>query len=89
MKVCIVGAGAIGGYIAALLAAHGLEVSLIARGPHLAAMREGGLKLLIGGEEIVVHPQCTDDPAEAGPQDYVIIALKAHSDVAPGSRTRR
>ncbi len=79
MRVCIYGAGAIGGYLGAELARAGVDVTLIARGPHLAAMRRDGLKLLIGDEERISHPRCTDDPAEAGPQDYVIITLKAHS----------
>lgn len=80
MKICVFGAGAIGGYIGAELALAGeAEVTLIARGPHLAAMRENGLKLLIDGEEKVAKVACTDDPSEAGPQDYVIVALKAHS----------
>ena len=82
MRVCIYGAGAIGGYLGAELARAGVDVTLIARGPHLAAMRAKGLKLLIDNEERISHPRCTDDPAEAGPQDYVIITLKAHS--APG-----
>lgn len=79
MRICIYGAGAIGGYLGAELARAGIDVTLIARGPHLAAMRANGLKLLIDGEERISHPRCTDDPAEAGPQDYVIVALKAHS----------
>ena len=79
MRVCIYGAGAIGGYLGAELARAGVDVTLIARGPHLAAMRASGLKLLIDGEERISHPRCTDDPAEAGVQDYVIVALKAHS----------
>ncbi len=79
MRVCIYGAGAIGGYLGAELARAGADVTLIARGPHLAAMRRHGLKLLIGNDERISHPRCTDDPAEAGPQDYVIITLKAHS----------
>ena len=79
VKVCIVGGGAIGGYIGALLADAGVDVSLIARGPHLAAMRANGLKLLIGDGEVQVRPPCTDDPGELGEQDYVIIALKAPS----------
>jgi 2-dehydropantoate 2-reductase len=57
----------------------GADVSLVARGAHLAAMRQNGLKLLIGGEERVVHPHCTDSPAELGEQDLIIICLKAHS----------
>jgi 2-dehydropantoate 2-reductase len=79
MKICIYGAGAIGGYLGVQLARAGADVSLVARGPHLAAMRERGLKLLIGDEEHVVHPRCTDNPAELGAQDVVIICLKAHS----------
>jgi len=79
MKICIYGAGAIGGYLGVQLARAGADVSLVARGPHLAAMRESGLKLLIGDEERVVRPRCTDNPAELGPQDFVIVCLKAHS----------
>ncbi|MDF2366724.1 2-dehydropantoate 2-reductase [Sneathiella sp.] len=81
MKICIYGAGAIGGLVGALLARKGeAEVSLIARGPHLAAIREKGLTIN-GPEEsfTIENITATDDPAELGPQDYVIIALKAHS----------
>jgi 2-dehydropantoate 2-reductase len=78
MKVCIYGAGAIGGYLGVQLMRAGADVSLVARGAHLAAMRKDGLKLLIEGEERVAHPRCTDDPFELGPQDYVIVTLKAH-----------
>jgi 2-dehydropantoate 2-reductase len=79
MKICIYGAGAIGGYMGAELARSGADVSLIARGPHLAAMRENGLKLRIGDEEHVTHPVCTDNPVDLGPQDFIIVTLKAHS----------
>ncbi len=79
MRVCIYGAGAIGGYVGAQLALAGADVSLVARGPHLKAMRENGLKLRIGGEERVAKVKCTDDPAELGPQDFVFVSLKAHS----------
>ncbi|MDB5573331.1 MAG: 2-dehydropantoate 2-reductase [Tardiphaga sp.] len=79
MKITIYGAGAIGGYLGAQLASAGADVSLIARGAHLAAMKANGLKLLIDGGERVVHPRCTDNPAELGVQDFVIITLKAHS----------
>ena len=80
MKICIFGAGAIGGLIGAKLAAKGeAEVSLIARGPHLAAMRENGLTLREGERETRVAVTATDDPAELGVQDYVILALKAHA----------
>lgn len=79
MKICIYGAGAIGGYLGAGLALNGADVTLIARGPHLAAMQENGVKLVKDGEERVARVTATDDPAEAGPQDYVIVTLKAHS----------
>ena len=82
MKICIYGAGAIGGFVGARLSLAGADVTLIARGPHLEAMREGGLKLLSAGKETICSVMCTDNPAEVGVQDYVIITLKAHS-VAP------
>jgi len=82
MKICIYGAGAIGAYLGAELAATDNEVSLVARGPHLEAMHANGLTLQIGDEERNVAVHCTDDPTTLGPQDYVIITLKAHS-VAP------
>ncbi len=78
MKVCIFGAGAIGGFVGAELARTDVDVSLVARGAHLAAMREGGLRLRIDGEDRVAHPRCTDEPGELGEQDYLIIALKSH-----------
>jgi len=79
MKVCIFGAGAIGGFLGARLARAGTEVNFIARGPHLDAMRRNGVRLISDGEDFVVKPQCTSDPAEAGAQDYIILTLKAHS----------
>ena len=79
IKIAIYGAGAIGGYLGVGLALAGNDVTLIARGAHLEAMKAKGLKLLINGEERVAKDcLCTDDPEEAGPQDYVIIGLKAH-----------
>ena len=86
MRICIFGAGAIGGLMAARLAAKGeAEVTVIARGPHLAAMQAHGLKLISEGEETVVRPRCVETAAEAGPQDYVVVTLKAHAlpKVAP------
>ena len=88
MKICIYGAGAIGGYLGVEFMRAGADVSLVARGAHLAAMRQNGLKLLIGDEERVVHPRCTDDPAELGQQDYVIVCLKAHSIASVIDRMR-
>ena len=79
MKVCVFGAGAIGGFLAVHLARAGAAVSVVARGPHLAAMRERGLVLEKGGERLTARPAATSDPAELGPQDYVVLTLKAHS----------
>jgi 2-dehydropantoate 2-reductase len=79
MKICVYGAGAIGAYMGAQLALAGAEVSFIARGPHLAAMQRNGVRLQIEDTERVVNVRCTADPRELGPQDYVIVALKAHS----------
>ena len=79
MRICIYGAGAIGGYMGARLSLSGADVTLIARGPHLEAMQKNGLQLIEDGKNQTVHPRCTNDPAEAGPQDYVIITLKAPS----------
>ncbi len=77
-RICVYGAGAIGGLIAAKLQAHGeAEVSCIARGPHLEAMRSNGLRLITDDGESRARVQCTDNPAELGPQDFVISALKA------------
>lgn len=61
------------------LARAGADVSFIARGPHLAAMRERGARLLMDGEEYVANVRCSSDPRELGVQDVVIITLKAHS----------
>ena len=78
MKVCIFGAGAIGAHIGVLMKLAGVDVSLIARGAHLDAIRQNGLKLIIGGEEKVARMPATNNPADLGVQDYVIIALKSH-----------
>ena len=79
MRICIFGAGAIGGYMGAKLAEAGADVSLVARGPHLAAMQANGLTLIEGGERKTVPVRAAEDPAELGEQDYVVITLKAHS----------
>ena len=80
MRICVFGAGAIGGHMAVELSDAGADVTVIARGPHLQAIRANGLKLLLeGGGEKVARLRATDDPAEAGPHDYVIVTLKAHS----------
>ncbi|GEJ59336.1 2-dehydropantoate 2-reductase [Anaeromyxobacter diazotrophicus] len=78
MKICVVGAGAIGGLVAVKLARAGEQVSVVARGAHLAAIRERGLTLLEGGREEVARVAATDRLAELGPQDLVVLAMKAH-----------
>src|SRR3990167_886386 len=80
MKICIVGAGAIGGLMGAKLALAGEEVTLIARGAHLDAMRQNGLKLIEedGSEHVAKNVRATSKLSEAGKQDIVILALKAH-----------
>jgi 2-dehydropantoate 2-reductase len=78
VKICIYGAGAIGGYLGVLLHRGGADVSLVARGAQLEAIKRNGLKLLIGDEEKVARMKATANPAELGAQDYVIIALKSH-----------
>jgi 2-dehydropantoate 2-reductase len=79
MRICIVGAGAIGGFIGVLLARAGNEVSFVARGPHLDAMRANGARLLIDGQELVARVPSTDNARELGLQDIVFITMKAHS----------
>jgi len=79
MKICVFGAGAIGGYMGAKLAQAGADVSLLARGPHLAAMQANGLRLVEESGEITVPVRAEEDPAALGEQDYVIVTLKAHS----------
>lgn len=83
MKICVVGAGAIGGFMGARLAQQDHEISLIARGPHLAAIRQDGLKLLQDNEEIVArNVVATDDIGELPVQDVVLLALKSHQIVS-------
>lgn len=79
MKVAVFGAGAIGGMIGAALTAAGVETTLIARGPHLAAIRANGLRVTGSWGERTVRPAATGDTTEAGPQDYVVVATKAQS----------
>lgn len=79
MKVAIVGAGAIGAYVGAALQRGGAEVHLIARGEHLRALREHGVRILSPRGDFTVRAHATDAPAEVGPVDYVFLGLKAHS----------
>jgi 2-dehydropantoate 2-reductase len=77
MRICIFGAGAVGGHLAARLAAAGHEVSVVARGANLAAIREKGVALRLGEETIGGRVRASDRPAELGPQDIVVSTLKA------------
>src|SRR5918992_1633292 len=84
MKICVFGAGAVGGHIAAKLASRGHDVSVVARGAHLEAMRANGITLIHGEETIRVRVR-TSDP---GMQDFVFVTLKANAlgafaDAAP------
>jgi len=80
MRIAIVGAGAVGSVIAGHLLAQGEhEVSLLARGPHLAAIQQRGLVVVTNDKRLESHPLASDDPARLGPQDVVLITVKAHA----------
>ncbi|MDP6692268.1 MAG: 2-dehydropantoate 2-reductase, partial [Alphaproteobacteria bacterium] len=73
MKIAVMGTGAMGGYVGARLAEAGADVTFIARGPHLAAMRQDGLKVTSPEGDIHINPaSATDDPAEVGPMDLIL-----------------
>src|SRR5437660_9654254 len=86
MKYAIVGAGAIGAFAGAMLARAGEDVTLIARGPHLRAMQEHGVRVRGDIGDFEAHPAATDDPAAVGPVDVVLLTLKAHSLAAMAPR---
>jgi 2-dehydropantoate 2-reductase len=85
VRFAVVGAGAIGAYVGAALARGGADVTLIARGPHLAAMRSHGVQVISPRGDFAAHPQATDDLAAVAGADVVFVALKAYSltEVAP------
>ncbi|MBI0534088.1 2-dehydropantoate 2-reductase [Roseomonas sp. KE2513] len=78
MKVCVFGAGAIGGHVAARLVRGGAEVSVVARGANLAAIREHGLTVVARDATFTARPAASADPAELGPQDAVVVTVKGH-----------
>jgi 2-dehydropantoate 2-reductase len=86
VRIAILGAGATGGFLGARLARAGTDVVLIARGPHLQAMRESGLRLVEPGGESVVRVQATDDLEVVRGADFVFVTLKAHSVPAIAER---
>ena len=78
-SICVFGAGAIGGLMAAKLEMAGTPVTVVARGPHYEAMRAKGLVLHSEGQKTVTKPRVHTDPKDVGPQDYLVLTLKAHS----------
>jgi len=79
VKFAIVGAGAIGGFLGAHLARAGFDVTLIARGAHLAAMQSAGIRVVGDGDDFVAHPRCTDDIAAISDASVVFLTMKAHA----------
>ena len=89
MRTAIFGAGGVGGYFGGLLAQAGHEVSFIARGEHLRALQEAGLRVNSVNGDFTIRPaRATDTPAEIGPVDYVVVAVKQYSlrEAAPQIR---
>jgi 2-dehydropantoate 2-reductase len=84
MKVAVLGAGAIGGFVGGLLALSGTDTTLIARGEHLAATRRAGLRILGDGLDVIANVPATDDPADVGLVDVVLLGLKAYSYASCG-----
>jgi 2-dehydropantoate 2-reductase len=79
MKICVYGAGAIGGYIAAHLArVPGVDISIVGRGPHLAAIQQNGIRVVGPDVSFDAKIRATDQPGQLGPQDYIFITLKSH-----------
>ena len=80
MKIAVMGAGGIGGCYGGLLAQAGNDVTLIARGAHLAAIKGKGLQLIQPEGDFTVAVAATDDPSQVGPVDLVIFSVKAHQN---------
>ena len=80
MKIAVMGAGGIGGCYGGLLAQAGNDVTLIARGAHLAAIKEKGLQLIQPEGDFTVAVAATDDPSQVGPVELVIFSVKAHQN---------
>ncbi|QUX25035.1 MULTISPECIES: 2-dehydropantoate 2-reductase [Nocardiopsis] len=88
MRIAVLGAGAIGAYAGAALHRGGADVHLIARNEHLRALRERGVRVLSPRGDFTAHPHATDDPAEVGPVDIVLLGLKAQHYAASGPLLR-
>jgi 2-dehydropantoate 2-reductase len=78
VKFLIVGAGAVGAYIGAMMSRQGYDVTLHARGPHLRAMQEKGVRVISADDDFVAHPRLVADLKDAGPMDVVFLCVKAH-----------
>ena len=90
MRMAVMGSGGVGGYLGGRLAASGQDVTFIARGAHLAALRREGLRIESAGlgDASVLPAQATDDPASVGPVDLVIFAVKLYDTEQAAAATR-
>lgn len=79
MRICVFGAGSVGGYLAGSLAEGGVQASVVARGAHLAAIRADGLRVELPDRSFTARLPASDDPAELGPQDVVLVTVKSPS----------
>lgn len=86
MRVAVMGAGGVGGYYGGRLAAAGEDVTFIARGQHLAAIRDHGLQVKSVAGDFHVRPAATDEPAQVGPVDLVLFAVKSYDTETAGAR---
>jgi 2-dehydropantoate 2-reductase len=84
VKVAVLGAGAIGAYVGASLARAGVEVTLVARGAHLEALRARGVQVYSPRGDFSAHPDATDDPSEIGPVDHIFLGFKANAYASAG-----
>ena len=82
MRIAVMGAGSVGGYLGGMLARGGHDVSLIARGAHLAAIRERGLRMVRDNEEFTIRCAATDNPADVGPVDLALLTTKTYQNAA-------
>ena len=82
MRIAVMGAGSVGGYLGGMLSRGGHDVSLIARGAHLAAIRERGLRVVRDSEEFTVPCAATDNPADVGPVELALLTVKTYQNSA-------
>ena len=83
MRIAVMGAGAVGGYFGGMLARSGHDVTLIARGPHLEAIQEQGLRVMTDRDDFTVHCKATDSPGQVGVVDLILLTVKTyHNPVA-------